>query len=1218
MKRVIAWMLLPVLGLLALTAGVWIYAGSNTSLEAALRLATYWLPPGHSVQFSDVQGSIRQGGRIGSLRWQQDGLSVLATDVSVAWSLVPLLNHTVQLQQLRVATLQIDDQRAPKEPQPPDTLALPLQLDVPFALDKLRYAGKTSFSAQALSGHYRFDGQHHQLQEASFGLASGQYRAHGQLQAEAPMALQLELRGAVNTPVPGRRQPLTLQAQSTLSGTLATSDANLTLNAELRPQATPAEATSAMQASVTARLAPWLPQPLTHANARWQALDLALLWPQAPHTRLNGHAQVRSAEDQHAASGKSDAQPSGLAGLQWLAQIELRNDHSGPWNQQRLPLQSLQAELLAQPGVATSPWRVRQLQAQGAGGQLDASGQWFNGHWQVLAQLRNVHPNALDTRLPPGTLTGTVELTQDTTGTAFQGDLQASQTPWQDARLQAQGHWKAPQLQLEALQLTMAQASLQAQGSVNTVSRATQGQAQLTLPGLTLGLAGQLSADDGQGRMTLDVTSLAQAQHWLRQWPQAAQWLGSAALQGDLHARADWQGGWPNTQLRWNGNGQLVLQDQPLQWQIDGRSAQIEPGHWRAALGRLQLQASLPGHPEHWKLLAPAAQQPPIAIDWMRSLQGDALTVADGRLQLTGPLPGTVTLAWQQAHWQRATSMPAGAAQWQVHGQLDALPLAWIDAFGTRLLADLGLGTDVLLVGDWSVRHSDTLHAALALERSRGDLRLLGNDDAPQTLAAGLQEASLAVNLDGTDVSASLRWDSSQAGRALLAVSTQLQGSAPSWRWHSDAPVGASLQLDLPPLDAWSALAPPGWRLRGRVQALANLVGTRGEPSWSGQLQADELALRSVADGVDLRKGSLRAQLDGLQLRLDECTFQGAGGVGQLRLTGLAQWTPLNTDQTPWPQRVQMDLNAQARGLKLSQRADRRLTVSGNLNAKLRDAALTLTGELTADQARITLPSETTPVLGNDVVVRGSPGAAPQAAPTTQPTKKFAVNADVALGLGPSFQIQGRGLDTRLSGTLQLQMNGNEPPALHGLISTAQGSYRAWGQRLAIEQGTLNFYGPLDNPALEILAIRPQLTQRVGVQVFGTAKSPVVRLYADPDLPEAEKMAWLLLGRAGSGGEAALLQRAALALVSGDGPSLTADLTQALGLDELSLSSNAGAATLMLGKRLGQDVYMMYETGAAGTMGVFRIFYDLSRRLTLRAQTGEHSTVDLIWTHRYD
>jgi translocation and assembly module TamB len=55
-----------------------------------------------------------------------------------------------------------------------------------------------------------------------------------------------------------------------------------------------------------------------------------------------------------------------------------------------------------------------------------------------------------------------------------------------------------------------------------------------------------------------------------------------------------------------------------------------------------------------------------------------------------------------------------------------------------------------------------------------------------------------------------------------------------------------------------------------------------------------------------------------------------------------------------------------------------------------------------------------------------------------------------------------------------------------------------------------------------------------------------------------------------------------------------------------------------LGKRLSRDFYVAYEHSLAGTLGTFYIFYDLSRRFTLRAQTGEHSAVDLIFTLRYD
>ncbi|OYU44431.1 MAG: hypothetical protein CFE44_12990 [Burkholderiales bacterium PBB4] len=207
---------------------------------------------------------------------------------------------------------------------------------------------------------------------------------------------------------------------------------------------------------------------------------------------------------------------------------------------------------------------------------------------------------------------------------------------------------------------------------------------------------------------------------------------------------------------------------------------------------------------------------------------------------------------------------------------------------------------------------------------------------------------------------------------------------------------------------------------------------------------------------------------------------------------------------------------------------------------------------------------------------------------------------------------------------------------LNGTLRTSLGTYKAYGQQLDIEEGVLRFSGPYDNPALDILAIRPNLTQRVGVQISGTALLPVVRLYADPDLPDSEKLAWLLLGRSGANGgaEAAMLQQAALALLGKKGGGISGGLADAFGLDEISLrggtngettaangtsgTGTATGATVTLGKRLSRDFYVAYERSLAGTVGTLSIFYDLSRRFTLRAQTGEQSAVDLIFTLRYD
>ena len=59
-------------------------------------------------------------------------------------------------------------------------------------------------------------------------------------------------------------------------------------------------------------------------------------------------------------------------------------------------------------------------------------------------------------------------------------------------------------------------------------------------------------------------------------------------------------------------------------------------------------------------------------------------------------------------------------------------------------------------------------------------------------------------------------------------------------------------------------------------------------------------------------------------------------------------------------------------------------------------------------------------------------------------------------------------------------------------------------------------------------------------------------------------------------------------------------------------------ATVTLGKRISRDFYVAYERSLAGTLGTFSIFYDLSRRFTLRARTGEQSAIDLIFTVPYD
>jgi translocation and assembly module TamB len=129
-----------------------------------------------------------------------------------------------------------------------------------------------------------------------------------------------------------------------------------------------------------------------------------------------------------------------------------------------------------------------------------------------------------------------------------------------------------------------------------------------------------------------------------------------------------------------------------------------------------------------------------------------------------------------------------------------------------------------------------------------------------------------------------------------------------------------------------------------------------------------------------------------------------------------------------------------------------------------------------------------------------------------------------------------------------------------------------------------------------------------------------VELYSEGVLSEAETLSWLVLGRssAGGGAETALLQRAATALLAGR-KGTGKGIAGTLGLDDLSVRPDSGSgAVVRVGKRFADNFYAAYERSLSGAMGTLYIFYDVSRRLTVRAEAGERTGVDLIFTFAFD
>jgi translocation and assembly module TamB len=233
---------------------------------------------------------------------------------------------------------------------------------------------------------------------------------------------------------------------------------------------------------------------------------------------------------------------------------------------------------------------------------------------------------------------------------------------------------------------------------------------------------------------------------------------------------------------------------------------------------------------------------------------------------------------------------------------------------------------------------------------------------------------------------------------------------------------------------------------------------------------------------------------------------------------------------------------------------------------------------------------------------------------------------DVKLGLGDDFRFKGAGAALRLAGTLNIRSGPGQPPQGFGNVRVVNGVYEAFGAKLAIDQGILAFQGPLDNPGLNIIAMRREREVEAGVQVTGSVRVPRIDLVSSPNLPEEEKLSWLVFGHgssttSGSGNQAeAALQLATTGLLNKMGSSKVAS---GLGLNTLSLGASktgalAGQQVVTIGKEISSKLSVGYEQSLAGIGGIVKLTYELSRNWSVALLGGSSTGLDVLYSNRFD
>ena len=1229
---VIAIALIPAL---LLAFGYWLAVS-----EAGLRLLAAGVVAlgGGRVEIVGAHGALVGPLRIERLRVDMPDQRVEIGELALDWT-PRHLPRLLEIPSLRMAMLSVMPTRK-SEASLPESLRLPLALALPdIHIGELRWGDAIDLRGVQLSLHKPADRYRLEVLglDSDWGAASARFN----LSESAPFALD------------GEANLRSRQGQ----------DARLTLAGELALIFIKAQAAAPMRLDAEAEWAHFEKIPLRRARLELSDFDPAAWRVDLPRARFSAEAEF---------VGEDDGRVRG--------HLRIANALPGPLDGGRLPVAAARMRLVG--GV--DDLRLDEVLLDlGYGGSLRGEGHYRAGALRLELRTDDLDPHALHGRLRAMRVAGAISLDGDEATQRLQADLVAGQyglaldvtrrgAALEIARARlAAGHaafTASGNLELEAPH------RFDLRGGLDAFDPAAFGDFPSAMVNARLDASGHLMpgpvglldfrlersrwrdlALSGGGRLRLSPerideadVNLALGGNRLRiegafgrpadrlDWLLRADDLGALAadLRGTLRASGQLRGGVAApagqftivaSDLRWgdalrlaglNAHGRLDEGARgPLTMRLDAEDLKL--GGFDAS----RLEVDMRGRRDAHEISAGVrgvnyAALARLAGGWDgEAWSGELREFANaGRHAFSLRRPAKLRGARARIELGQATLDYAGARidlrettwspeAWRSRGEFSGLEVARLAALPASQPQALARWRgDLKLAGSWNVTLGAQVDGEVMIARESGDLIAPGSPPLP----LALQTLRLELRARADRLRGELRARGAELGGVEAWLDTTLSRRDGAHGLAGNAPLSGRAEAELRSLAWLGPLLGSGiWSLDGAARAQVDLTGTPSAPRFDGILEGSGLRLDWPEEGVHLDRGELRATLNGDRLRLEHLRLR--GGDGELLARGEAAWR----DGAP-----DLDLTISARNLRALSRPDRLLVVSGETRLDTRDDSVRLRGSLRADRARILLPRADAPTRSSDVVVLG------REAPARAAPLRF--DLDLNLDLGERFLIQGRGLDARLAGALRVSAPPGAYPRLLGGVRVAEGAYAAYGQRLVIERGLLDFQGPIDNPGLDILAMRLHQPVEAGIAITGTVLSPRARLVSRPEVPDGEKLSWLVLGRgmdAAGGGDFDLLATAAGALLSaGDSVSLQARVAQATGLDEVALRGGGEleSTVLTLGKRLSSRAYLSFEQGVTGLGTLVKLNYTLTRNWSVQAQTGGESAVDLFYTLSFD
>ena len=385
-------------------------------------------------------------------------------------------------------------------------------------------------------------------------------------------------------------------------------------------------------------------------------------------------------------------------------------------------------------------------------------------------------------------------------------------------------------------------------------------------------------------------------------------------------------------------------------------------------------------------------------------------------------------------------------------------------------------------------------------------------------------------------------------------------------------------------------------KINGRLNGSGQLAGTLLAPQVNGSLLLSDGEVSGPELPMDVQDFQLRAQIAGERVQLDGRWKSGAMGQGSL------------TGNVGWGQALVVDLAVKGARLPITVEPYASLEAAPDLKLSMQGGKLAVSGKVLIPKGTITireLPPSTVKLSGDTVIVgqQTEEGAPPMA---------LAMDIDVQVGQ-EKLAFSGFGLTADLAGRVHIGDNLDT----RGELNLNNGRYRAYGQRLTIRKARLLFAGPVDQPYLDVEAIRQTDDVIAGIRLSGSAEQPTTTVFSEPSMSQEQALSYLVLGRPlnNTGEDSNMMAQAALALGLAGSESTTGKLARDLGIKDFELdTSGSGEKTNVVASgKITEKLSLRYGVGVFEPANTIALRYLLSKRVYLEVASGLASSLDIFY-----